>query len=503
MSPVRLTLPANIRGGEIIVTTAEAAAGSAPLKPPIHVKFAYGLGQVVQSGGFDVALVFTFFYYTAVLGLSGALAGLAVFISLALDAVLDPLIGSLSDNLKSRWGRRLPLMVLSIPLIGLTFGLLFTPPHGLGEPLLFAWLTVMSIAARGAVSLFNVPYIALGAELADGYVERSRVVVWRTVLGLVATAGIVILAYSVFFAGEGGLERPDGYPGFGWTVGAVLMLSMALCCAGLARYAAALPQTTAVAAPMIARLPGEVREIFANRSFRVLFFSAVAVMAAIGLNATFNTHVNTYVWRIQPADIQLLTFGLLAGMLVGVPIAPALSKRLEKVALVMIGVSMLNLVWLVLPLLRAFHIYTPTGPEAVAPLMAGVVFAGVGIGLVLVAYPSMMADAADEHELLFGRRREGLYFSGLTFAGKAASGLGVVVAGFALDLAGLPRDPAHAALASLPEPALVRLILAAGPGAAILSILGVWLMRPYAISKSAHDAISAQLIARRGEPPTT
>jgi GPH family glycoside/pentoside/hexuronide:cation symporter len=476
---------------------ADAVAPAPVLKPSVGVKFFYGLGQVVQSGGFDTALVFTFFYYTAVLGLSGFLAGVAMGVSLCIDAIVDPLVGSWSDNIRSRWGRRLPLMVVSIPLVALSFGLLFSPPGGLSELLLFAWLTSTSIAARCAVSLFNVPYIALGAELADGYVERSRVVVWRTVLGLLATVGIVLLAYSVFFAGKGGLERPDGYPGFGWSVAAVLAFGMAACCAGIARYAAGLPQAEVVAASMIRRLPGEVAEIFRNRSFRTLFFACLMIMVAIGLNATFNTHVNTYVWRLLPSDIQFLTLGLLAGTLIGVPIAPALSRRLEKRSLVMIGVTMLNIVWLVLPLLRASGLYAPTGPAAIPPLMATVLFAGIGIGLVLVAFPSMMADAADEHELLFGRRREGLYFSGLTFVGKAASGLGVVVAGLALDFVGLPKEAHHGLVSVMNEGALVRLILAAGPGAAILSSFGVLLMWPYAITRKAHDTISEELRAQR------
>jgi GPH family glycoside/pentoside/hexuronide:cation symporter len=481
--------------GEGLVSLQDGAPRA--LKPPVRVKFFYGLGQVVQSGGFDTALVFVFFYYTAVLGMPGLLAGAAVGISLCVDAVADPLVGSWSDNVRSRWGRRLPLMVLSIPLVGLGFGLLFSPPAGLAGAGLFIWLLVFSIAARCATSLFNVPYIALGAELADGYVERSRVVVWRTVLGLLATVFIVVLAYSVFFAGDDGLRRATAYPGFGWATAVVLAIGMGLCCLGVARYAAALPQATTDAAPMMRRLPSEVAEIFSNRSFRTLFFACLVVMVAIGVNATFNNHVNVYVWQITPAHIQTLTFGLLLGTLVGVSAAPLIQRRLEKRTLVMIGVTMLNLAWLVLPLIRAAGLYRPVGDDAVAPLMGMVAFAGVGIGLVLVAFPSMMADAADEHELLHDRRREGLYFAGLAFAGKAASGLGVLTAGVALDLVGMPREALLGALAAIPEDVRVRLVIAAGPVAAVISAVGVMFLWPYAISRTEHDRISEALRARR------
>jgi GPH family glycoside/pentoside/hexuronide:cation symporter len=64
------------------------------LKPSVAMKSFYALGQLAQSAGFDTALPFTFFYHTAVLGLSGALVGAALAISLAMDAVVDPVVGS-------------------------------------------------------------------------------------------------------------------------------------------------------------------------------------------------------------------------------------------------------------------------------------------------------------------------------------------------------------------------------------------------------------------------
>ena len=99
-------------------------------KPPAAVKFFYSLGQVVESS-YLAANGFVFFYYTAVLGLSGSVVGAALAISLCLDAAADPLIGSWSDSVRSRFGRRLPVMLVGAPLTFLTMGLLFMPPAGL------------------------------------------------------------------------------------------------------------------------------------------------------------------------------------------------------------------------------------------------------------------------------------------------------------------------------------------------------------------------------------
>ena len=101
------------------MATIESPPAETPSKPPLLVKLAYSLGQAGQNGGFDAAFGFIFFYYSAVLGLSGALVGAALAVGLAFDAAVDPVIGSWSDNLKSRLGRRLPLMLVAAPLLAL------------------------------------------------------------------------------------------------------------------------------------------------------------------------------------------------------------------------------------------------------------------------------------------------------------------------------------------------------------------------------------------------
>jgi len=472
------------------------AGGRDELKPAARVKFFYSLGQMAQSGAFDTAIPFVFFYYTAVLGLSGGLVGAALAISLCFDAVVDPLIGSWSDNIGSRLGRRLPLMIAATPPMCVALGLLFSPPAHLSTPLLFGWLTAASVAVRSLISLFNVPYVALGAEMAEGYAERSSVVAWRAVAGIAAGVGVTVLAFTVFFAKAPGLLRAQGYPGFGWSAALALFAAAAICCAGVMRYAARLPRPPTVATPIWRRLPAEVAEIFRNRSFRLLFFSAVIFYVAVGANATLNSHSQIFVWKLAPWMMQAIGYLYLAGILLGVATTPVLSRRMEKKNTVIVGVVMIILVWITLPLLRAAGLYAPSGAAALPPMGFNAFFSGVGVGFVAVAYPSMMADATDEHELLFGARREGLYFSGLGFAGKAASGLGVLVGGLALDLLRFPHDAGRPGVV-MPESMLNGLILAWGPGAAVFGVVAIAVFAPYAITRRRHDAIAADLAARR------
>jgi GPH family glycoside/pentoside/hexuronide:cation symporter len=466
-------------------------------RPSRTVKVLYSLGQMAQSGGFETAIGFIFFYYTAVLGLSGALVGAALAVSLAFDAVVDPLVGSWSDNVHSPMGRRLPMMIGAIPAICVAVGLLFSPPHGAGQLGLFAWLTLTSVAARSFISLFNVPYIALGAEMATDYAERTSVVVYRAIAGIFSGVVCTALGFTVFFA-HGGLQRPEGYPGFGWSVAGLIAVCLTLCCLGVWRYAAGLPQPAPIAGSIWRRLPGEVAEIFGNRSFRVLFGSAVLTYVALGLNATLNNHAFVFVWRLKSENIQFLGYAYLAGILLGVPIAPVLQKLMEKKTVVMAGLSLLIGNWLVLQGLRVLGIYAPVGDAALLPQELNSFIAGIGIGVAVIAYPSMMADAADEHEHLYGRRREGLYFAGLGFAGKAATGLGVMVAGLALDLIRFPKDVGRHVGFVLPEAMQVRLVMIWGPGAALVCAISMLVFMSYGISRTRHAEIATALRGRRG-----
>jgi len=461
-------------------------------RPPLFVKLAYSLGQAAQNGGFDAAIAFIFFYYSAVLGLSGTLVGAALAVSLAFDAVVDPVVGSWSDNIKSKLGRRLPLMIVAIPVIAVSVGLLFSPPHGLGQTGLFGWLTVMSVTVRSSISLFNVPYIALGAEMTSDYAGRTSVVVYRAFAGICSGVAVTAIGYSVYFA-HGGLQRAEGYPGFGWSVALLLFVCMSLCCLGVRRYAAALPQPEQMPGSTLRRLPAELKEIFANRSFRLLFISAVVIFVAIGVNASLNSHAFVFVWRMRSETIQFISYAYLVGILLGIIGAPLMQKLMEKKNVVIIGFLLLIANWIVLQGSMLLGGYFPQGDAALLPMQINSFVAGIGTGFVSVAYPSMMADAADEHELLFGRRREGLYFAGLGFAGKAATGLGVMVAGVALDLIRFPRSAGQAASSALPQAMQDRLVMIWGPVPAIIAIVSLMILAAYGISRERHLQIVTAL----------
>jgi GPH family glycoside/pentoside/hexuronide:cation symporter len=139
-------------------------------------------------------------------------------------------------------------------------------------------------------------------------------------------------------------------------------------------------------------------------------------------------------------------------------------------------------------------------PEGgVVPLLAlATILGGLGGGIATIAFQSMMADATDEHEHLFGARREGLYFAGITLSAKAASGLGALIGGIALDVIGFPHGVTNPALlAKIPVQTIHNLGIAYGPGASVFTAVSVAVLMTYKLTKADHARIQSDLSSRR------
>ena len=143
--------------------------------------------------------------------------GCAVFF----DAITDPLTGSLSDGHRSRWGRRHPFMYGAAVPFAVVFYLLFTPPAGLGQIGLLAWLMLFSVAARGALTLYAVPHMALSAEMTTDYRERTTLAAVRSFFGLGGSISVLLMGFGVFFQPGDGFANsqlnPATYPPFART----------------------------------------------------------------------------------------------------------------------------------------------------------------------------------------------------------------------------------------------------------------------------------------------
>jgi GPH family glycoside/pentoside/hexuronide:cation symporter len=480
--------------------TSEPVTPHQPLS--VRSKIFFAVGDTMD--GFNTTAVGTvrLFALTAVCGLSGSLAGASGFISLMIDGFIDPLIGSLSDNWHSRLGRRHPFLFASILPLVLTLGLTFSVPRALTGFWLFSYATVVILTMRIAYSAFSLPFLALGAELTGDYVERSRLIVYRVFFNTMANLLTTFLGYRVFMAGNNGLLNRAAYIPFGWSVAIMMGIGMLICAFGTLDQRYRLHSPGQSSAHIARRLIAEVVEIFRSRSFVVLFSVVLLFWISQGSAAVLALHAAKFFWKLPNEIIQYQAISIAMGGLAGIPVAGLIARIFEKRTVVAWTLIVNCAQQGVLPLMRITHLLPTNGPLLYGILIVSIFTVGLSGAISGIFFQSMMADATDEHELLFGSRREGLYFAGITLSAKAALAVGALIGGVALDAIGFPRDLSqNISLAlNLPRSAVVELGIVSGPLPAIISVVTLVLLLAYRIDHARQVRISQELARRRANP---
>lgn len=463
----------------------------------VKTKLFYGSGAAAEAAIGIAFNSFNFLFYNNVLGLSGTLAGLAVTIAVVFDAVSDPLIGSLSDRFRSKLGRRHPFLYAAPIPLGLCFFAIYSPPTGLDGLWLFAWFTVFTILLRIALTFYHVPHLALGAELSDDYRERSVVMAYNSVLGMVGGASAFFLCWTWFGLAEGGTARAENYMPIGLVIGGLATLIVWMSAfftrdqiPHLKQISYDLPAFSAT------QIWLEVWGCLKNRNYLFLLLGLLCLAATNGVRETLNAYVNLFYWELEPN--QLRYFGLTTpiAFIVAFIITPRLHAKFDKRE-TMIGAVGVYVIATTLPItLRILGYFPDNDHPIIFPLLAAfvAVYYG-GVAILNITVMSALADIADDHEVKTGRRQEGIFYSARTFISKMTSGLGLLIGGIAIDIIGWPTGVKQGE--AVDPDVIFNLGLIDGPVAAIPSLLAIFFYGSYRINKSRHAEVQKILRERR------
>ena len=154
-------------------------------KVTLGVKISWGVGGIADNYIMNALNTLVLPIYNIAFHMSPVLLGIALFIPRFIDAVTDPLMGNISDNTRSRWGRRRPYIFIGAVVCAIILPLLWAPPSKTNMAM-FIYFTVMSVLYSLGYTAYVVPYTALGYELTNDYDERTRTLAWRMYLGLIA-----------------------------------------------------------------------------------------------------------------------------------------------------------------------------------------------------------------------------------------------------------------------------------------------------------------------------
>ncbi|HWP64944.1 MAG TPA: MFS transporter [Candidatus Limnocylindria bacterium] len=417
--------------------------------PPVHLprrtKVLYGIGSVaygVKDNGFQFFLLL---YYNQVLGLPEAWVGLGIMVALLVDALIDPIVGYVSDHWRSRWGRRHPFMyAAALPVAG-AYWLLWSPPAGLSHPQLFAYFITIAVLVRVFITFYEIPSASLVPELTDQYDERTSILAFRFFFGWWGGLTMAVAAYAIFLQPDAthpvGVLNPAGYHHYGVAASITMLLAILISAVGTHRYIPWLRRPPERRTRGVASAFRQLVETLSNRSFVALFVAGVFAAMGVGISSALTLYVNTYFWELTSAQMSLLTLPLFLSALLAVALAPPLSMRLGKKRAA-ITVSVSALVLSPAPIaLRLIGMFPANGTPALLPTV--IAFAVVSATLFItssILTASMVADLAEDSEVATGRRSEGVFVAANMFVQKAVSGIGIFASSLLLGLVDFPRD---------------------------------------------------------------
>jgi glycoside/pentoside/hexuronide:cation symporter, GPH family len=383
-----------------------------------HIKnrtlFAYGLADMpIMLATMPMLLYLNKFYATDV-GIDLIdLANIMLFARL-FDLVTDPLVGYLSDHTRTRWGRRRPWMIASLPFLMMGVYKIFLPPEGVGIWYVFTWLMVLWLGW----TMLIIPYYAWGAELSPDYDERTRITGWRAAMGAFGSlVSITIPAIAVIWfelQGIAGIMKLTG-------IAVLIVIPIAVLIT-----VSTVKENTKFTAPSLPVMAG-LKIMFNNGTFRWLVIAFMITNVGVAVLMPLNAFYITGVLEEPEASIPLLLFfTFLAGFL-SVPLWVWISKLVGK-----------HRAWIggFLVVTSISPVYLFLGPGDFWLMAPFVIVSAIGTGSFVALPNSMKADVIDIDAARTGENRAAIYFSAwslvIKFANTAGSWLGL----WALSLVG-------------------------------------------------------------------
>ncbi|MBC2595741.1 MFS transporter [Ruficoccus amylovorans] len=456
---------------------------------PMPRKLAYGTGMIGYALLIQGYMQFYNPVFNDTLGLSPVMIGWVIAITRLWDAVTDPFMGSISDNTRSKWGRRRPWIALGAVLCGLSFVLIWWFPEGRSENFYFGWLLVTSLIFYVAFTIYSVPYIALGMELSPDYHERGSIMAIRTVL---QQGGFFIISSLYWLTSMDCFDdRAEGMKWNSLWVGALIVVVILI-----PAFFSREQQTsnTAAANGVQKKIPlwRSMKETLSCWPF--LLLSLITIVSLLGLMMVGSLGYYVTIYHMFDGDkgqtsgslMTLVNYTIPVSTVVAVPLLQRLSVRLGK-RKTMIAAFAVALVGTLLK----WPCYTPVNPYlSIIPS----VLLGVGSAAAYVFVNAMIPDAVDEDELRTGERREGMFSAVYSWMFKIGAAVALLLAGYVLSGTGF-----DAALEG-PQPAdtifWMRVCFTGIPAIALAATIVLAYLYP--ITEEKAYAIRQQLEARRG-----
>lgn len=481
----------------------------APRRPKtLFDKLAYGFGSVaygVKDNGFSYLLLI---YYNQVVGMPASQVGLALLIVLVIDALVDPALGYISDNTRSRWGRRHPYMYAAAIPAAVSYLALWNPPDGLSGQGLFLYLVVVASIVRVFISFNEIPSTSLVADLTDDYDQRTSFLSYRYFFGWWGGLVVNILAFSYFLRPTPeqpiGQLNQAGYQSYALVASLLMLIAILVSAVATHRHIPSFALPPPKRPMSLGRVAREMIETLNNRAFLVMTGAALFGYCSAGLIAAMVTYFRTYFWELSGPQIGLISASNFISAIAALFLAPRLSRMFGKKRGAIIVAAVVIVLSPITYLARFAGIMPPNGSDALVAVLFTTSFLSVTFSITSgILTASMFADVVEESELRTGRRNEGVFFSANSFVSQCVSGVGLFLAGVILQFAAFPEG---ARPGEVSDAVLYKLMFTEVAVVAGLQVLNLAMLTLYPITRARHQANLDRLAAaapERSRVPTS
>lgn len=427
----------------------------------------YALGSL-GTGGFGTLPGLVLIYYlTDTLGVAAGVAGVALAVAKVWDVIIDPVIGGLSDRQLAKHGSRRRGMLIGAVTLPVFFALTFAVPAGTTPAVAAVWVVIAFLLAATAFSMFQVPFIALPAELTDDYDDRTRVLTWR----------VVVLTLAILLFGAGGPELRGLFP-HDPHLGYLIMAIVAGVVIGFGFFASSFTAPVSPPATAIPRVNlgqyyrGAWRVLRESQPMRALLGAFTVQALATGLMLAGAQFVAT--WVLGREGIVTVLFVALVGPAVFVaPLWQQLSLRIGKERSFVYA----SLLFLAATAAMSVMVLAP-GLWIIAP----VAFAGAAYAGMQTLPMSMLADVIHHDTATRGEDRAGMFSGVWTASETMGMAFGATLLTVILSLTGYIERTAGQTVTQH-EAAVTGIALSFSAVPAILLMLSLIVFRRYRLRR--------------------
>ena len=461
---------------------------------PFFQKFMYGIAGPVDIWSVWIVGSIAYQIFNMEMGISPTIVAFGLLAFRLWDSVTDPLMGWISDNTRSRWGRRRPWIFIGAIMTGLTFPLMWWFPQDLSNTGVSLWVLGFGVIFYTSFTIWNMPYQCMIMEITPDYNERTRVATVRSLFQTLAGVGVTWVWWmtqrSVFANPETGIpESATGmrYVALGIAV-LIIILGVLPAIFVKERYYERELTKKQEKLPLIASF----RDTFRNTQFMILCCVALLFAVSTMFFNSFAAYMGTYYVLAGNLEVGSVfqgyggTISQAANFLL-IPFFWLLSERIGKTKVLMISLSLV--------LTGSMLIWFTFNPNYPYVMLVNGFFMGAANASLWLMVPSMQADVVDYDELQTGERREGTFASVFSWVLKLGMSLAFFLPGPVLDLTGfdasLGGDQAEGVFTTL------RIVYIAVPG--ITAALALYLVTRFTITPETAKNIRAKLEEIRGK----